>query len=70
MSTIEAEMTISGTGFLDGTTTADDSETKFGLHVGAGYKLNDMMAVEAKYIMISDVPQFRASFIYMLQPAD
>lgn len=70
MASIKADVTFAGTGFFDGTTTSDNGETKFGLHFGAGYKLNDMMSVEAKYIMISDVPQLRASFVYMLKEAD
>jgi opacity protein-like surface antigen len=57
--------TWSGWGpFLDGT--YDSNDTKFGLHLGGGYKLNDKMAVEAKYILISDIPQIKISFVYWI----
>jgi len=50
--------------WFDGT--YDYGETKIGLHVGGGYKLSDQLAVEAKYILVGDVPQLKVSAVYYL----
>lgn len=49
-----------------GSGTYDWGTTNFGLHLGAGYKLNDKLAVEAKYILVSDIPQLKVSAVYYL----
>jgi Outer membrane protein beta-barrel domain len=63
---VESEMTLWGTTVTNNYTT-DASETKIGITIGGGYILNEKMAVELKYGLISDISQLKATFCYKIQ---
>ncbi len=63
---VESEITLWGT-TVENNFTTDSSETKIGITIGGGYILNEKMAVELKYGLISDISQIKATFCYKIQ---